>query len=111
MSKDLHKIESAVLSIERIKRYTAHMDYDSFAKNDVVIDAVLMHFVNLGEKIGTISEDFRNEYPDIAYRKAKDMRNYIAHQYEGVDIVNVWSTVTNIIPDLEKQLKQILDDQ
>ncbi|MGB5982676.1 MAG: HepT-like ribonuclease domain-containing protein [Nonlabens sp.] len=107
MSKDLHKIESAVLSIKRIKRYTADMDYNSFANNDVV----LMHFINLGEKIGSISEGFRNEYPDIAYRKAKDMRNYIAHQYEGVDITNVWLTVTNIIPDLEKQLKQILDDQ
>ncbi len=111
MSKDLHKLESVLSSIEKIKRYSAGMDYDSFAANDVVIDAVLMHFINLGEKLGNISDDFKTRHPEISYRKAKDMRNYIAHQYEGIDVNNVWSTMTTVIPELEIQLMKIINER
>ncbi|ARN78552.1 hypothetical protein BST97_11450 [Nonlabens spongiae] len=110
MSKDLHKLESAVASIKKIKKYTAGLNYEEFSNQDVIIDAVLMHFGNLGEKLGGISPEFKNKHDEIPYRDAKDMRNYVAHQYEGVNALSVWNMVTEIIPNLEVQLKKILDD-
>ena len=111
MLKDLHKIESAVASIEKIKKYTAGLNFEEFSGQDVIIDAVLMHFVNLGEKLGGISPEFKNKHKEIPYREAKDMRNYVAHQYEGVNVLSVWGMVTEILPNLEVQLKKTFDDQ
>jgi uncharacterized protein with HEPN domain len=110
MSKNLHKLESALRSVQKILRYTKNEDFESFTQDDMKTDAVLMQFVNLGEKFGTLSADFKSSHPHLPYRDAKDMRNYIAHQYDGVNRVTLWKTITDIIPPLEDQLLKIIND-
>lgn len=38
------------------------------------------------------------------------MRNYITHEYFGVDLASIWHTSINDIPRLQIQISQIIAD-
>lgn len=38
----------------------------------------------------------------------KDMRDVLIHEYSGVHLGRVWSTVEKDIPELKKKLKELL---
>lgn len=40
----------------------------------------------------------------------KGMRNFIIHEYFGVDLDSVWHTATNNIPKLQSQMNKIISD-
>jgi len=47
--------------------------------------------------------------PDTAWHQISAMRNVLAHEYLGVDVIMVWETVTAYIEPLQQTLEQILD--
>jgi len=38
------------------------------------------------------------------------VRNFVIHQYFGVELSDIWSTVMNDIPLLKKQIQKIIED-
>jgi uncharacterized protein with HEPN domain len=39
------------------------------------------------------------------------MRNFVTHQYFGIELSEIWSTVINDIPLLKNQIEKIIDDR
>jgi uncharacterized protein with HEPN domain len=58
-----------------------------------------------------LDEDFRIKYSDIEWKKIAGMRDKLIHDYIGVDLWAVWGVVENIIPTLDKQIKEILEKE
>jgi len=46
----------------------------------------------------------------IPWRNIADTRNFIVHDYDGLDCDIVWDVIVNDIPKLEKVCKQILSE-
>ena len=55
---------------------------------------------NIGEAILKISNKFKEIYKEIEWRKIKDIRNRIVHDYEGLDVFIVYKIVKEQIPKL-----------
>ena len=62
------------------------------------------------EYIDNISDDLKQNYPDVSWKEMRGLRNFVTHQYFGVELSDIWSTVTNDIPLLKKQIQKIIDD-
>ncbi|BDD13341.1 hypothetical protein MATR_01660 [Marivirga tractuosa] len=56
-------------AIQRILDYTKDLDYDGFANNFKVVDAVIRNFEILGEAAKNISPQIREEYPTVPWKK------------------------------------------
>ena len=54
----------------------------------------------LGEAAGRVSEEFRNNHPEIPWKEIVGLRNVISHQYDKVDYMEVYTIVRERIPDL-----------
>jgi uncharacterized protein with HEPN domain len=107
VSSDLNKLKSAVNSIEKIELYISGLSEDQFLDNDQIADAVLMHFINLGERLHTLSNGFKQIHPELPYKFAKEMRNVISHQYDMVSRITIWDTINNNILPLKPILLNI----
>ena len=97
-------------AIEKIKKYTAKVDYEMFSKNEMMIDAVLMNIAIIGESVKKIPEDVKEKYPDIPWKDIAGMRDKVIHDYFGVDVNIVWETIKKDVPELEQKIKVMLKE-
>ncbi len=63
----------------------------------------------IGEAARGISQEFRDAYPDIAWKKMVGMRDRLIHGYFDLDPDVVWVTVIEDLPPLITHLERIID--
>ena len=103
-------LEHMERAIARIRRYLAGLDRDSFLASEEKQDAVIRNI----EIIGVAAQSIRRRYPEFAARHAEipwggiyGMRNAVAHGYFSVDLEIVWRTVQRDLPELERQVLRL----
>ncbi len=69
----------------KIRRYTNNLDFDSFSSDDKTIDAVVRNFKIIGEAANRLAPDFRDNNPEIEWKRIRGFRNRIVHEYFGID--------------------------
>ena len=92
---------------QRAIQFTAGMEYETFAKDDKTIYAVIRAVEIIGEAAANIPEKVRSEYPGIPWREVKGMRNKLVHHYFGINVEVVWQTIHEDLPILITSLKHI----
>ncbi len=100
-------IQDILDSIQSIQLYTEGMSSRLFLDDPKTRDAVVMHFVVIGEVSSRIPEDFKKENPQIPWSEMRGLRNRIAHDYFGVDYEIVWDIIQNNLASLAQQIREI----
>ena len=100
-------ISDIILSIEKINRYTSLLDFNSFCKNEMNVDAVIRNFEIIGEAASMLPKSFTAIHKNINWRSIKNFRNLLIHEYFGIDLKFVWNIIEDKLPDLEQELHQI----
>lgn len=95
-------------AIERIESYVKGSTFEQFAKNTLVIDAVVRNFEIIGEATKHIPVEIKQENPLIKWKDMAGMRDKLAHEYFGVDIDILWKTSVNRLPTLKPQIEELL---
>ena len=70
-------VENIWEAIEKIQRYVAGLDHDTFIKDDKTIDSVVRNLEIIGEAANRLPENFRAQHPEIEWRKIIGLRNRI----------------------------------
>jgi len=104
----LFRIADILDAIERIRRYTTKIPFDDFQKDSMRVDAVIRAFTVIGEAARMIPLEVQSAYPSVPWREAQDMRNLLVHEYFGIDLTQIWTTIELDLPVLEAALRPIL---
>jgi len=88
---------------------------ESSTREDLNRDRKLVHsLVRLLEIIGEaatqVSEELRENVPDIPWPVLVGMRNRLIHAYFSINLDVVWSTSIEDIPSLIRELKTLLGE-
>lgn len=84
-------------------------DYNFFKSNNLVVDAVIRELEIIGEASNNLSEKFKRDNLDVPLRDAIDMRNFLIHEYFGVNTKVIWDTYKNNLPKLKEQVEKYLE--
>ena len=110
--KDLFRLKHIRDSILKIEYLAQKLhNQDNFEAKWIEQDAIIRNLEIIGEAANNISDDLKQNYPDILWKEIRGMRNFVTHQYFGVELNEIWATVINDIPVLKNQIQQIITDK
>ncbi len=84
------------------------LDKATFLQDETLKRAYVRSIEVIGEAVKQIPDTLRQKYPAIEWRAIAGMRDRLIHGYFGVDYDIVWDVITNKIPALETDIKQIM---
>lgn len=110
MKKDniiyLKHILEAINNIEEFVKDIS--DLNDFIKDKKTKDAVLRNFEIIGEAAKNLDGEFINSNTQVEWSEIKGMRDFIIHEYFGVDLEIVWETIKKDLPPFKKEIEKLL---
>jgi uncharacterized protein with HEPN domain len=97
-------------AISEIHAFVDGMDYTNFQTDLKTIRAVELNFIILGEAANSIPDEIQEAYPEISWKLMRGIRNRLVHTYFSVSPKILWDTIEQDLPDLEIDLKKIIND-
>jgi uncharacterized protein with HEPN domain len=100
----LHILEAAHKAMRFVENRT-RSDLD----REEMLAISLVHLLEIvGEAANSVSNDFREQYPHIPWKKMIELRNRLIHGYFDINLDIVWDTVLEDIPPLVVDLEKIV---
>lgn len=105
---DLVYLKHILEAIGKIENYLGDVSYQEFTRNDMMVDAVVRELEIIGEAASNLSDGFKEQHPQFPLRESADMRNFLIHEYFGVNTKVVWDTCKIDLPELSEQVKELV---
>lgn len=93
---------------EKVRRFVQGITQDAFIIDEVLRDAVERNVEIIGEAAHKVSEAFRNQHPEIPWRKMIAQRNVLAHEYDKISVDEMWAVATFHVPRLIADLAPLV---
>ena len=84
------------------------LSFEEFTHDNKTLFACAFLISQIGELAGNISKEIQDAYPFIPWKSIRGLRNRITHEYENIDFVVLWGTITNSLPELKNQIISII---
>jgi uncharacterized protein with HEPN domain len=93
---------------ERIQHFLRGKTFEDFLRDDMLRAAVERNLGIIGEAARRISEELRQEHPEIPRRKIIAQRNVLIHEYDDIDYQEIWQVATFHLPRLIDQIRPLI---
>ena len=109
MSAEKYRVflEHILENIENINSFMRGISKNALGGNKEKLYAVIRGIEVIGEAAKNLPESFKNEHPEIPWKKIIGTRDLMIHRYFGVDLDAVWNIIKNDLPKLKNQIGKI----
>lgn len=107
MSRDSATILDLLEHARRVIRFVHGYDREAFLQDEKTQAAVLHELLIIGEAVKRLSPTFRETHPTVPWRSIAGLRDVLIHQYDDVDLDQVWKTTERSIPALLRFLEPL----
>jgi uncharacterized protein with HEPN domain len=106
--QDIARLRHMLQYADKIDRYTAGLSLEIFRQTNIVQDSVLHCLYVICEAAGRITDETKQQLPEIDWDLLRGMRNRLAHAYFSIDLTIIWKTATEDVPELARLVKETL---
>jgi uncharacterized protein with HEPN domain len=81
---------------------------ERFLTSHTLQDAVVRNLQTMAESTQRLSDDAKEQYPEIDWYRIAAFRNVLVHDYLGVDLENIWKITQQDVPELKNVVLEML---
>ena len=107
---DSDYIEDIVNSINSIENFVKGVTYNDFINNEMMYEAVIRKLGIIGEACNNLSKEIKDKHTEIPWREIIGMRNIIIHNYLGVDLKIIWTSIKKDVPEFKGFISKLIKD-
>ncbi|MDP2672809.1 MAG: DUF86 domain-containing protein [Nanoarchaeota archaeon] len=95
-------------TINDIEESVKGLSKEQFEKNKDIKDSNIRRLEIIGETTKNLPKEFTKKYLNIPWKDISGMRDKIIHHYFGIDLEEIWKVIQKDLPELKKQINDIL---
>jgi uncharacterized protein with HEPN domain len=107
MPRDDAHVLDILEAARRATSFVSGMSDTEFLNDIKTQSAVLHQLTVLGEAVRRVSEDFRQANVGVPWKEMAGLRSRIVHDYDEVDLDEIWNILHKDLPTLIPQLEAI----
>jgi uncharacterized protein with HEPN domain len=107
-SRDQETLFDIQRAAEKINQFKQGLTRQDFLADEKTQSAIVFQLLIIGEATKRLSLSLRQQYPQIPWSLMAGMRDNLIHEYDNIDIEEVWRTAESDIPNLLLALRSIL---
>jgi len=114
LKNDLLYLLGILESVGKIELYTEpcpNADVFYFFNEQLNFNASLNLMANIGELCAKTSAELRDKYTSVEWKKVKEFRNRIVHDYAGLNIYIVFGIIKTELPVLKEEIEKIIKEE
>ncbi len=101
-------LQKVLSEIEIAQNMMNNCSPKQFKQNEMLMRAVSMTVINIGELVKNLSDETRMTYSHIPWKAIAGFRDIAAHKYQTLRMEDVYETVVTDFPALKEQIQKIL---
>lgn len=101
-------LQKVLSEIEIAQKMMDGCTLEQFKQNEMLMRAVWMTVINIGELVKNLTDETRLAYPYIPWKAIAGFRDIAAHKYQTLRMEDVYETVAADFPSLKEQIEEIL---
>jgi len=94
--------------ISFLLKETNGLRFEEFMQNEVLKRACSRSLEIIGEATKNLPADFKKKHKDVEWKKISGLRDKIIHYCFGVNWDILWDVIKKRLPDLKRQIENIL---
>ena len=111
MNRDEASLMTILREISSVPGMMKGYSLERFLKSEKTQKAICMTLLNIGELVKGISDDFKSRNPSVSWKEIAGLRDITAHKYHSLNMERVWTTAKIDIPELKRQIIDLMDDK
>lgn len=106
IKSDEYYIMKILENIDNIQKIMENKTKEDLEEELITNNTIVFQFINMGENISNISNEYKESKPNVPWQMIKGMRNIIVHNYENVSYDTLYETITKDLPYLKEELSK-----
>ena len=91
-----------------VQLFLLNVDRVAFDRDIMRQSAVIHQLMVIGEAAKHISQQFKDDHPEVPWKDMAGMRDILIHAYRRINLDEVWSAVKVHVPDLIRQIEPLV---
>jgi uncharacterized protein with HEPN domain len=97
--------------IEFLANQCAELQFHELVADEVLKRASVRSLEVIGEATKNLSEEFKEKYPVVEWKKIAGMRDKLIHHYFGINWDIVWDVIKNKLPDMGDEIRILIEKE
>jgi uncharacterized protein with HEPN domain len=106
---DLDRLRHISEAIDQILTFCKGRSEADFLNDSMLSSSVLYQFIVIGEAIRNVNPEMLEKYP-YPWHLPRSFRNYVVHEYFGINLKQVYRTVTDLLPGFRTIIDHMIEN-